>query len=760
MAKTKDRKKNPQMNSRRSAHSLNVDREKPKGRTNMREKSTIKRLLMYKNFKAKRNRQGKIIKPAPFQATLTSGAVARIAPNQKWFGNTKTVTQSALQKFQEELGKAIRDPYQVIMRQTKLPITLLNERAKEKRVHLLGVESFESTFGPKALRKRPNVKHASLEDYITAAEDSVMKYDSSKDTDLINPDADPERKEAKEMIMLKGQSKRLWNELYKVIDSSDVVIQVLDARDPMGTRSKHIENFLRKEKSHKHLIFVLNKCDLVPVWVTQRWVTTLSAEYPTMAFHASITNPFGKGALINLLRQFGKLHEDKKQISIGFIGYPNVGKSSIINTLRAKKVCNVAPIAGETKVWQYITLMRRIYLIDCPGVVYPTGDTDTEIVLKGVVRVENIKEPEQHIPEILNRANPKYIQRTYKVESWTDSTDFLEQVSRRSGKLLKGGEPDISTVAKMILNDWQRGKLPFFVKPPSSDDRDADSKSEEQKSSHIASESSQNHDEHPTEDNSDAPEPQDLTSLKVGVEFLEEDIQPLESLLCPKQTVTSSKLGGGSLAENEKDQSLELSAKDQSCDLAEKDQSSDLHEKAHTFDHTDEVHSSDLSQEKRPICLKQSVGNVDRSGGRRKQKSKLIERPSKRVRFNISEHQSDDEDSPDENSVEEKDSENVCDTENNSERMPAETVKSTCGNFVVTPYAHLFKSKKRLSSAYDLNHDANMKLTSKERRKIARAQKSKKVGVHFYETANVKNRRSRKGNVQSNVNSVQNKNNR
>ena len=49
------------------------------------------------------------------------------------------------------------------------------------------------------------------------------------------------------------------------------------------------------------------------------------------------------------------------------IGYPNVGKSSVINTLRSKKVCNVAPIAGETKVWQYITLMKRIYLIDCPG---------------------------------------------------------------------------------------------------------------------------------------------------------------------------------------------------------------------------------------------------------------------------------------------------------------------------------------------------------------------------------------------------------
>ena len=55
------------------------------------------------------------------------------------------------------------------------------------------------------------------------------------------------------------------------------------------------------------------------------------------------------------------------------------------------QVCNVAPVPGETKVWQYITLMKRIFLIDCPGVVYnKTSDSQTDAVLKGVVRVENL----------------------------------------------------------------------------------------------------------------------------------------------------------------------------------------------------------------------------------------------------------------------------------------------------------------------------------------------------------------------------------
>lgn len=75
----------------------------------------------------------------------------------------------------------------------------------------------------------------------------------------------------------------------------------------------------------------------------------------------------------------------------------------------------VAPIAGETKVWQYITLMRRIYLIDCPGVVNPSAETDAEKILKGVVRVELVNGPEDYVGHVLDRVKKEYIQKTYKV---------------------------------------------------------------------------------------------------------------------------------------------------------------------------------------------------------------------------------------------------------------------------------------------------------------------------------------------------------
>jgi nuclear GTP-binding protein len=201
-----------------------------------------------------------------------------------------------------------------------------------------------------------------------------------------------------------------------------------------------------------------------------QWVRSLSTSYPTLAFHASLTNSFGKGSLITLLRQFSVLHSNRKQISVGFIGYPNTGKSSIINTLRKKRVCTTAPIPGETKVWQYITLMKRIYLIDCPGVVPPSqGDSEEDILLRGVVRVENVEHPAQYIEAVLRRTQTKHIERTYDIKQSKyndDAIEFLSILARKGGRLLKGGEADVDGVAKMVLNDFLRGKIPWFTRPP------------------------------------------------------------------------------------------------------------------------------------------------------------------------------------------------------------------------------------------------------------------------------------------------------
>lgn len=684
----------------------------------MRDRATIRRLNMYRQ-KERRNNRGKVIKPLQYQSSVASGTVARVEPNIKWFGNTRVIKQSSLQKFQEEMDTVMKDPYKVVMKQSKLPMSLLHDRIRphNSKVHILDTESFETTFGPKSQRKRPNLLASDMQSLVENAEMSTGNYDQGKDRDLVTEDTGV-RNEAQEEIYKKGQSKRIWGELYKVIDSSDVVVQVLDARDPMGTRSPHIETYLKKEKPWKHLIFVLNKCDLVPTWATKRWVAVLSQDYPTLAFHASLTNPFGKGAFIQLLRQFGKLHTDKKQISVGFIGYPNVGKSSVINTLRSKKVCNVAPIAGETKVWQYITLMRRIFLIDCPGVVYPSEDSETDIVLKGVVQVEKIKAPEDHIGAVLERAKPEYISKTYKIDSWENAEDFLEKLAFRTGKLLKGGEPDLQTVGKMVLNDWQRGRIPFFVKPPNADPPEEPPTAPQLPSSsslEAATETTQNNPEEditetvgeesecvlekekgvnsPCDASSEMQQilarvRQNFGKINVVPEFSGDDLVPLE------MSDMDEELESPAEEEEEEEEQAQQGCEEEECSPESREE--------HQENDTKAVIKA----------LDEKIAKYQKFLNKAKAKKFSAVRISKGL------------------------SEMVFAKSEEQETTAEEDVEDT---------APAKKGKKRKAQREEEHPNKSRKtLTSKERRRAARKQQSRKVGVRYYETHNVKNRNRNK----------------
>lgn len=449
--------------------------------TQLRSKATIKRLNMYSS------------KPDMDKIKEKPTGPVRIQPDRRWFGNTRVITQTKLQDFRDEVAKSVHDPFQVVLKKSKIPMSLLqaeNTTAKSLGQSLLAVEPYSETFGSKGQRKRPKLSISNLEEL---AEDSTKRcksYTEEKDTSLrANDDNDASVETMiSEEVFRKGTSKRIWQELYKVVDSSDIIVEVIDARDPMGTRCLPLEKELKKNRSNKHLILLLNKCDMVPSWVAKKWVAHLSKEYPTLAFHASVTNPFGKNSLMQLLRQFAGLLRDRKHVSVGFVGFPNVGKSSVVNALKGQNSCKAAPVPGETKVWQYVALTKRIYLIDCPGIVPDHGnweitiDAEADKVLKGVVRPEKLTSPSLYIPTLLSRiVNTANLVKKYSIDPkiieanpgfFSDANLFLTTLATRMGKLLKGGEPDLETVARVVIQDWQKGRLPYFVPPPNANKED------------------------------------------------------------------------------------------------------------------------------------------------------------------------------------------------------------------------------------------------------------------------------------------------
>ena len=239
---------------------------------------------MLKDGKPQRDAAGNITVAASYQSR--EAPVARIEPNRKWFGNTRVISQEALSSFREAVAERASDPYQVLLKTNKLPMSLIrdNKTVNGLKQHeakmTIETSPFSDTFGPKAQRKRVKLGVSSLEDL---AGETMKMHDSyvEKSEQGRHEDGTPivagddvatdlslgTLPTSREAVFLKGQSKRIWNELYKVIDSSDVVIHVIDARDPEGTRCRGIEKYIREEAPHKHLIFVLNKCDLVPTGV-------------------------------------------------------------------------------------------------------------------------------------------------------------------------------------------------------------------------------------------------------------------------------------------------------------------------------------------------------------------------------------------------------------------------------------------------------------------------------------------------------------
>lgn len=285
--------------------------------------------------------------------------------------------------------------------------------------------------------------------------------------------------------------KAFYKEFKKVVEDSDVILEVLDARDPIGCRARAVEQAIL-EKGNKKIVLVLNKIDLVPREVVAAWLTHLRHEFPTVAFRCNTQSQrshlsrgkhdydtydslsgggvcLGGDTLLELLKNYCRSQDLKKSITVGIIGYPNTGKSSLINSLKRSKAAAVGAKPGFTRQMKEIKLDANVVLLDCPGIVFSAGEGDyssADIVLRNAVEMEKITDPVPVIDAVLKRCPRERLMELYQIPLYKSSEEFLALISHKIGRLKKGGIPDYKAAAVSVLRDWQSGKIKFYTMPP------------------------------------------------------------------------------------------------------------------------------------------------------------------------------------------------------------------------------------------------------------------------------------------------------
>jgi len=294
------------------------------------------------------------------------------------------------------------------------------------------------------------------------------------------------KRQARSMKRLKNIKKQRGKYpllLEKIIEISDIVLEVLDARFPKEMQNKEIGKLVKNKG--KKIIYVLNKSDLTlkrdkrlnpRVFVsckTQKGVAELRDKIKVEAGKIRKAGEYNRvqvGAPKEGIPQRAREPATQARtpngygrIQVGIIGYPNTGKSSLINLLIGRASAKTASEAGFTKGIQKLRLSENILLLDSPGVI-PAEDysmTSEEKIAQhvkfGGKSHTQVKNPELALNEIV-KSNKKALEKFYKIK-FKNAEDLIEKIGKRKGFLKKGGEVNSDRAARAVLKDWQLGKI-------------------------------------------------------------------------------------------------------------------------------------------------------------------------------------------------------------------------------------------------------------------------------------------------------------
>lgn len=176
----------------------------------------------------------------------------------------------------------------------------------------------------------------------------------------------------------------------------------------------------------------------------------------------------GPKKLMELIKNYSKNDGITTAVTVGVIGFPNVGKSSLINSLKKQRSAGVSANAGFTKNLQVIEIDSKVKIIDSPGVILSSED-EVVLVMRNQLNASEVKDPVSPINEILKRVNKEELLMLYMIADFSNPTQFLYNVCQSRGKFKKGGIVDIESAARLVIEDWNQGRMVHYLPPPGFD---------------------------------------------------------------------------------------------------------------------------------------------------------------------------------------------------------------------------------------------------------------------------------------------------
>jgi len=354
-----------------------------------------------------------------------------------------------------------------------------------------------------SIPKKPKYKKGMKKDeYIKMEKESFLAWRKAL--------AEEEMKNINKAITPYEKNIEVWKQLWMTVEKGEILFQIVDGRNPLYYRCPDLEKYIKEVDKNKEIILIVNKADLMNDDLRKNWADYFKTHNIKYIFFSAVNEIekmekgenltqsekidqsdyriFTRNELVQYIKEIGEtIQKEEKSIEnknnnksknqannalmVGFIGYPNVGKSSIINVLMKTKKAAVANIPGRTKHYQTLflpeeqnlnILPKSICLVDCPGLIFPSFTTSkADMLVNGIYPIDTISDIYNPIQIIINLIPSKILSNFYKITlpDIYSAKQFLQIIAKKRGFYTGNGLPEEAKTAKLILRDYTSGKL-------------------------------------------------------------------------------------------------------------------------------------------------------------------------------------------------------------------------------------------------------------------------------------------------------------